>query len=145
MNHDHGQDNNSSNSIMKFVFIGFLLIAAYFLITEHKAHLSGFSIQSPKRGRRSPAAIFFPRKGSTVADFEITRRAFVSRTSVVALVEGFDLFPDRNYLVAAEPIVSGGVPWRVVMTAVRNDCVDKVEPWTTRLKVPWETGVFQSA
>ena len=42
MNHDHGQDNNSSNSIMKFVFIGFLLIAAYFLITEHKAHLSGW-------------------------------------------------------------------------------------------------------
>ena len=42
MNQDHEQDNHSSNSMMKFVFIGFLLIAAYFLITEHKAHLSGW-------------------------------------------------------------------------------------------------------
>ena len=41
MNHDHGQDNNSSNSIMKFVFIGFLLVAGFFLITEHRAHLFG--------------------------------------------------------------------------------------------------------
>ncbi len=41
MNHDHGQDHNSSNSIMKFIFIGFLLIAGFFLITEHRAHLFG--------------------------------------------------------------------------------------------------------
>ena len=41
MNHDHSQDNNSSNSIMKFVFIGFLLVAGFFLITEHRAHLFG--------------------------------------------------------------------------------------------------------
>ena len=41
MNHDHGQDNHSSNSIMKFVFIGFLLVAGFFLITEHRAHLFG--------------------------------------------------------------------------------------------------------
>jgi IrrE N-terminal-like domain len=111
----------------------------------HKAHLSGFSIQSPKRGRQRPHAMYFPRKGSTVADFDITLRAFRSRASVVALVEEFDLFPERNYLVAAEPIVSGGVPWRVVMTAVRNDFVEQVEPWTTRLGVPWEGGANQSA
>ena len=41
MNHDHDQENNSSNSIMKFVFIGFLLVAGFFLITEHRAHLFG--------------------------------------------------------------------------------------------------------
>ena len=41
MNHDHGQDNDSSNSIGKFVFIGFLLVAGFFLITGHRAHLFG--------------------------------------------------------------------------------------------------------
>ena len=41
MNHDHGQDNNSSKSIMKYIFIGFLLVAGFFLITEHRAHLFG--------------------------------------------------------------------------------------------------------
>jgi hypothetical protein len=111
----------------------------------HKAHLSGFSIQSPKKNQRSPLAIYFPRKGSSVADFDVTLRAFRSCHPVIALVEGFDLFPDRNYLVAAEPIVSGGVPWRVLMTAVRNDFVERVEPWTTRLGVPWEVGACQSA
>jgi hypothetical protein len=111
----------------------------------HKAHLSGFSIQSLKKGQRSPHAIFFPRKGSSVANFDITLRAFRTRKPVIALVEGFDLFPDRNFLVAAEPIVSGGVPWRVMMTAVRNDFVELVEPWTTRLAVPWEVGAYQSA
>ena len=40
MNHDH-EDNDSSNSIMKFIFIGFLLVAGFFLITEHRAHLYG--------------------------------------------------------------------------------------------------------
>ena len=41
MNNDHGQDNHSSNSIMKYIFIGFLLVAGFFLITEHRAHLYG--------------------------------------------------------------------------------------------------------
>ncbi|HYS57447.1 MAG TPA: DUF2933 domain-containing protein [Burkholderiales bacterium] len=39
MDHDHGQDNTSSKSIGKFVLIGFALIAGYFLITEHRAHV----------------------------------------------------------------------------------------------------------
>jgi hypothetical protein len=47
MNHDHKQDHNSSNSIGKFVFIGFLLIAGFFLITEHRAHLSGLLYYLP--------------------------------------------------------------------------------------------------
>jgi hypothetical protein len=28
--------------VSRFVFFGFILIAAYFLITEHRAHLVGF-------------------------------------------------------------------------------------------------------
>lgn len=38
---DHGQDDKSSNSIWKFTLIGFVLVAAFFLITEHRAHLFG--------------------------------------------------------------------------------------------------------
>jgi hypothetical protein len=38
MNHDH-QENGKWNQISKYVFWGFVLIAAYFLITEHRAHV----------------------------------------------------------------------------------------------------------
>ena len=41
MDHDHGQDGKPSNSIWKFVFIGFALVAGFFLVTEHRAHLFG--------------------------------------------------------------------------------------------------------
>jgi hypothetical protein len=111
---------------------------------SQKAHLSGFSIQSRKKGERSPHGIYFPRRGSVVVDFDIALRAYRSRAPIIALVEGFDLFPDRNFLVAAEPIVSGGVPWRILMTAVRNDYVDRVEPWTARLGVPWRVMPYAS-
>lgn len=45
MNHDHGRDSDRGNGMRskaKWAFIGFALIAAYFLITEHRAHLSEF-------------------------------------------------------------------------------------------------------
>ena len=38
MNHDH-QGNRTWNRVSKYVFIGFALIAGYFLITEHRAHV----------------------------------------------------------------------------------------------------------
>ena len=44
MNHDHRHKPDGGNGMKskaKWVFIGFAAIAAYFLITEHKAHLSG--------------------------------------------------------------------------------------------------------
>ena len=45
MNHDHRLQPDGSNGMKskaKWVFIGFAVIAAYFLILEHKAHLSGY-------------------------------------------------------------------------------------------------------
>lgn len=50
MNHKHGHEQNRSNGVKsrtRWVFIAFLGIAAYFLITEHKAHLSGFLYYLP--------------------------------------------------------------------------------------------------
>lgn len=42
MKHDHQQRNGGTASKAKWVFIGFALIAAYFLVTEHTAHLKGW-------------------------------------------------------------------------------------------------------
>jgi hypothetical protein len=43
MAHEHGSRNDDpQQSKAKWVFIGFLLIAGYFLITEHRAHLYGW-------------------------------------------------------------------------------------------------------
>jgi len=45
MNHEHRHEPDSSKETKfrtKWVFIGFLVIAAYFLVTEHRAHLSGW-------------------------------------------------------------------------------------------------------
>lgn len=44
MPHDHSGSNrtNRPRQVSRFVFFGFVLIAAYFLITEHRAHLVGF-------------------------------------------------------------------------------------------------------
>ena len=36
----HGDDK--SQVAAKWVFVGFILIAAYFLITEHRAHVTGW-------------------------------------------------------------------------------------------------------
>ena len=49
MQHDHsnmgpaGSDGpNRQRTVSRWVFFGFVLIAGYFLITEHRAHLVGF-------------------------------------------------------------------------------------------------------
>ncbi len=43
MAHEHGShDDNQRQSKTKWVFVGFLLIAGYFLVTEHRAHLAAW-------------------------------------------------------------------------------------------------------
>lgn len=43
MAHEHGsQDGGSTPTAARWVFIGFLLVAGYLLVTEHRAHLSGW-------------------------------------------------------------------------------------------------------
>ncbi len=45
MNHEHQHESDNSKeatSRATWVFIGFAAIAAYFLITEHRAHLSEY-------------------------------------------------------------------------------------------------------
>ena len=48
MNHDHRHqtgDGNGMKSRAKWVFMGFALIAAYFFITEHQAHVTTWLAQ----------------------------------------------------------------------------------------------------
>ena len=43
MTHEHSPRNdNQQRSKAKWVFVGFLIIAGYFLVTEHRAHLTGW-------------------------------------------------------------------------------------------------------
>lgn len=43
MEHKHdSHDDSKSQVAAKWVFAGFVLIAAYFLITEHRAHVAGW-------------------------------------------------------------------------------------------------------
>ena len=39
MPHEHRSSNDRYRTVSRLVFYGFLAIAAYFLITEHRAHL----------------------------------------------------------------------------------------------------------
>jgi Protein of unknown function (DUF2933) len=39
--HEHPDTGNRPRTVSRFVFFGFLAVAAYFLITEHRAHLFG--------------------------------------------------------------------------------------------------------
>ena len=42
MGHDHSpHEGRYSNAIVNWILIGFLFVAGYFLIVEHKAHLIG--------------------------------------------------------------------------------------------------------
>ena len=40
--HSHGNHGTSGGGAGRWVFLGFVLVAAYFLVTEHRAHLSGW-------------------------------------------------------------------------------------------------------
>ena len=44
MEHDHSEDSGASRAktVSRYVFFGFVAIAAYFLITEHRAHVIPF-------------------------------------------------------------------------------------------------------
>ena len=41
MQNDHGPDQRSPPSLRTWVFVGFLFVAGFFLLTEHRAHVFG--------------------------------------------------------------------------------------------------------
>jgi Zn-dependent peptidase ImmA (M78 family) len=109
-----------------------------------RAHLRGFSLKKNGRGRPQVARSAFPDRESTAQEFESTQAAFKRRRSALVRAGGFDMFQEQDYLVGAEPFVRDGVPWRILMTAVRWDCVELVSPWLRRLNVALSVHTYQA-
>lgn len=108
-------------------------VAAPDLLLRHSVALSGFS---QARGRRE--AEVFPRRPSNAGAYQILQFALDARATTARRIVGFDLFPDRDYFVVAEPELRFNGPWRVLLTAVRHDCIPLVTPWLRRLGLTTE-------
>jgi hypothetical protein len=52
---------------------------------------------------------------------------------VVRDLDCFDLFDEHNYVLVVEPLFMGNAPWRVLVMAVRRDCLARVASWLERL------------
>jgi hypothetical protein len=111
---------------------------------RYRAHLSGFSIDKGGSASSKLAHLVFPSRSAAAGDFRLSLQCLADRRPVVASVSGFDLFGQHDYLVAAEPFFAVGVPWRVLMTAVRRDCEHLVAPYIRRLGVRMEARTYQS-
>lgn len=120
-------------------------VAVMHLEMAHRAHLCGFTIQKARRAGAHVIRHVFPQRGSTAADFDTTLRAFRTRRACLSRVEGFDIFGDRNFIVGAEPILTGPLPWRIVMTAVRTDFERNVQSWLARLGLDSGAPAYQRA
>lgn len=98
------------------------------------AKLGGFSQRSG-----SPESQVFPRAGSNAAQFHLTRRAVSTGRSACSRVSGLGLTPGSDYVVVAEPRSARGAVSRILVTAVRADCLGEVAPWRRRIgQVPSE-------
>jgi len=111
---------------------------------RYRAHLSGFSMDKSGSASSKLAHSVFPGRSAAAGDSRFALQCLVERRPVVASVGGFDLFGQHDYLVAAEPFFAVGVPWRVLMTAVRRDCEHLVAPYIRRLGVRMEARTYQS-
>lgn len=110
-----------------------------------RAHLRGFSLAKGNALRARLARSTFPQRGSSAADQHVTLRAFRSRRPYLTRISGFDMFDEHNFLVGAEPVLVTNVPRYILMTAVRRDYEDRVEPWLARLGAGVEKPLYQQA
>ncbi|MBM4362598.1 MAG: hypothetical protein FJ104_07945 [Deltaproteobacteria bacterium] len=99
------------------------------LEARYAAKLHGFT---QRKGKMTGQV--FPRIGSRLADFSVLREAVRRERPCSATITGMGLLPDTDYLVLAEPILPRGVPWRMLVTAVRLDGVPDIAPLLARLR-----------
>jgi len=104
------------------------------LEVRHVAKLHGFT---QRKGTLTGQV--FPKVESRLAEFSVLREAVRRGRPCTATITGMGLLPDADYLVLAEPILPWGVPWRVLVTAVRLDGVREVAPLLARLQ-PYDLG-----
>jgi hypothetical protein len=104
------------------------------------ARLNGFSTDKKKN---AVGAFVFPKQDGRGDDAEIVGEAVAKRLPVARALQGFDMFGDRDFLLVAEPSFVRGGLWRVLVTAVRNDCLPLVEPWLHRLEIQSASVTYQ--
>lgn len=104
------------------------------LEARYAAKLNGFT---QRKGTLTGQV--FPKLGSALAEFSVLREALRRERPCSATITGMGLTPETDYLVLAEPILPWGVPWRVLLTAVRLDGVRDVAPLLARLQ-PYDLG-----
>jgi len=102
---------------------------------RHRAHLGGFSMDKKGTARAKAARAIFPTKGTTVDQFAPAMKAFGRRRPYVVELGLLDLFAEERFIVGAEPLMSGVLPMRIVVTAVQTRYRPIVEPWLARLGV----------
>jgi len=108
-------------------------VKASTLKAKYSASLRGFSTDKGGSATARRANLAFPRKGATAETFEPAREAVELRKPVARDISLQDLFGDEVYMVVAEPLVIGDKLWRVMVTAIRKDCLVSIRPWLQRL------------
>ena len=99
----------------------------------HRAHLNGFSMAKGRSAASEIARLVFPQRGDKVSSFRLAWDALTQGKPRTELLGGFDLFLQRDFFVAAEPLFFRNGPPRVLQTAVRLDTLEVVQAWLERL------------
>lgn len=103
------------------------------LKVKYRASLCGFSTNKGASAFARNANALFPKLGSAAKDFEIARDVIQRGKPVLGEVPPQDLFGQEAYTVLAEPLFVGEQMRRVIVAAVRRDCLSMVDPWLARL------------
>lgn len=103
------------------------------LKVKYSASLRGFSTAKSGSATARRANLAFPSKGAKAEAFEPAREAIELREAVARDVSLSDLFGEEIYLVVAEPLCTRDRLWRVMVTAIRKDCIGSIRPWLQRL------------
>ena len=115
--------------------------ASDFRVTQ-QAHLMGFSTSRSSQRAASLAAIF-PNRGASAEAAETVRAALATHKRVTRLIGGIDLFGDDDFTVVAEPLFVQGQVQRALLTAVRADSINLVDPWLRRIATPVDGTRYQ--
>ncbi len=114
------------------------------LVVRHGVKLCRFSTAKARNGRARPASRAFPTRGSPASAYTLPAAALAAGHPVTATLAGFDLLRELDFCALAEPLFVRGAPWRVLLAAVRTDCLHLVEPWRRRLAPVVMAPLFQT-
>ena len=106
------------------------------LVVRYDARLRGFSLDKNATAETKLARLVFPGKQARAMDAPIVLRAVAEGRTVLESIRGFDLWGERDFEIICEPLFVKGAIWRVLLAAVRRDCLDMIQPWMDRINGP---------